>query len=96
MRVCAQTRKSAKLSFRNRCEKIEPVCSNAMGSKKEFRGYIPSELNRLVRALSALKNGGRDWSLSDVLTEALQDWVQKPENQALVEKHNLDTLKVEE
>ncbi len=42
-----------------------------MAGKKEFRGYIPDELSRLVRALSALKNGGRDWSLSDVLTEAL-------------------------
>lgn len=64
-----------------------------MAGKKEFRRYVPDDLNRLVRALSALKNGGRDWSLSDVLTEALQDWVSKPENQALVEKHNLEDLR---
>lgn len=64
-----------------------------MAGKKEFRRYVPDDLNRLVRALSALKNGGRDWSLSDVLTEALQDWVSKPENQALIEKHNLEDLR---
>lgn len=64
-----------------------------MAGKKEFRGYIPTDLNRLVRALSALKNGEKDWSLSDVLTEALQDWVDKPENQALIQKFNLDNLK---
>ena len=60
-----------------------------MAAKKEFRGYIPAELNKLIRAVTALKNGARDWSLSDVLTEALQDWIQKPENQALIKKHNL-------
>lgn len=67
-----------------------------MADKKEFRGYIPNDLNRLVRALSALKNGDKDWSLSDVLTEALQDWVNKPENQALIEKFNLEHLKSDE
>ena len=60
-----------------------------MAAKKEFRGYIPPELNKLIRAVTALKNGERDWSLSDVLTEALEDWIRKPENQALIEKHNL-------
>ncbi|MGB3615252.1 MAG: hypothetical protein WBA10_15770 [Elainellaceae cyanobacterium] len=72
-----------------------------MAGKKEFRGYVPHELNWLVRALSALNNGDRskpwlrdrDCSLSDVLTEALQGWVSKPENQALVEKHNLEDLR---
>ncbi len=67
-----------------------------MAAKKEFRGYIPTDLNRLVRALSVLKNGEKDWSLSDVLTEALQDWVDKPENQALIQKFNLENLKSDE
>ncbi|MGF1515461.1 MAG: hypothetical protein ACFB5Z_17415 [Elainellaceae cyanobacterium] len=41
----------------------------------------------------SLRCSERDWSLSDVLTEALQDWVSKPENQALIEKHNLEDLR---
>ncbi|NEQ47581.1 MAG: hypothetical protein F6K00_30170 [Leptolyngbya sp. SIOISBB] len=60
-----------------------------MAAKKEFRGYVPADLNRIIRAVTALKNGDRDWSLSDVLTEALEDWLAKPENRALIEKHNL-------
>ncbi|NJL22995.1 MAG: hypothetical protein HC895_22700 [Leptolyngbyaceae cyanobacterium SM1_3_5] len=63
-----------------------------MADKKEFRGYVPAELNKLIRAVTALKNGDRDWSLSDVLTEALQEWLEKPENQALIEKHNLGEI----
>lgn len=63
-----------------------------MAAKKEFRGYIPADLNKLIRAIAALKNGDRDWSLSDVLTEALEDWLQKPENRALIEKHNLGSV----
>jgi hypothetical protein len=49
-------------------------------------------LNKLIRAVAAIKNGDRDWSLSDVLTEALQDWLNKPENQELIERHNLGDL----
>ena len=64
----------------------------AKANKKEFRGYIPADLDKLVRALSVIKNGERDWSLSDVLTEALQDWISKPENKALIDKHNLSNL----
>ncbi|MBD2090283.1 hypothetical protein H6F67_10505 [Microcoleus sp. FACHB-1515] len=63
-----------------------------MADKREFRGYIPADLNKLIRAVTALKNGDRDWNLSDVLTEALQDWLEKPENQALIEKHNLGEI----
>jgi len=63
-----------------------------MADKKEFRGYVPAELNKLIRAVTALKNGDRDWSLSDVLTEALQEWLEKPENQALIDKHNLGEI----
>jgi hypothetical protein len=63
-----------------------------MADKKEFRGYVPSDLNKLVRAVAALKDDQKDWSLSDVLTEALEDWVNKPENKALINKYNLQNL----
>lgn len=55
-----------------------------------FRAYIPPRIDFLVRALAPLKNGGKDWNLSDVLTEALEDWLNKSENQTLIERHNLE------
>ena len=72
--------------------KLSQNARERMADKKEFRGYVPSELNKLIRAVTALKNGDRDWSLSDVLTEALQEWLEKPENQALIDKHNLGEI----
>ncbi|HYX16785.1 MAG TPA: hypothetical protein VE944_21035 [Nostoc sp.] len=56
-----------------------------MADKKELRGYVPNDINRLFRAVVALK----DTNLSDALTEAVEDWLKKPENQALIKKHNL-------
>jgi hypothetical protein len=63
-----------------------------VAKKKEFRGYITQDLDRIVRALAAIKNGDRDWSISDVLQDALETWVNLPANQELVEKHNLNKL----
>lgn len=63
-----------------------------MVKKKEFRGYVTQDVDRLVRALASLKNGNRDWSISDVLQDALEHWVTLPENQELIRKHNLDKL----
>lgn len=63
-----------------------------MAKKKEFRGYITQDLDKLVRALAAIKNGDRDWSISDVLQDALENWVNLPENQELIQKHNLNDL----
>ncbi|MBN3942289.1 hypothetical protein [Nostoc sp. NMS9] len=56
-----------------------------MNEKKELRGYVSPELNRLFRAVVALK----DKNLSDTIAEALEDWLNKPENQELIKKHNL-------
>jgi len=32
---------------------------------------------------------GRDWTISDCVVEALEDWLKKPENQALIGKYRL-------
>lgn len=56
-----------------------------MSEKKELRGYVSPELNRLFRAVVALK----EKNLSDTIAEALEDWLNKPENQELIKKHNL-------
>jgi hypothetical protein len=63
-----------------------------VAKKKEFRGYVTQDLDRLVRALAAIKNGDRDWSISDVLQDALETWVNLPVNQELIKKHNLNQL----
>ena len=60
--------------------------------KKEIRVYIPAEMDKLIRALAVLKNGEKDWSLSAIAEEAFDDWLQKPENQALIQKHRLDEV----
>lgn len=53
--------------------------------KKEFRGQIPEELNKLIRTVAALK----DENLSDILVEALEKWLELPENQEVILRHNL-------
>lgn len=54
-----------------------------------FRAYAPKELVRLVRIVAALK----EIDLGDVLTEALNDWLERPENKKIAERHNLDSMK---
>ena len=56
-----------------------------MWENTELRGYVSPELNRLFRTVVALK----DKNLSDRIAEALEDWLNKPENQELIKKHNL-------
>lgn len=60
-------------------------------TKAELRVYISQETNRLIRAISGLKSD-RDWSLSDITEDALQYWLQRPDNQELIERHNLDKI----
>jgi RPA family protein len=57
-------------------------------NKVEIRGYVPKDLDKLVRALASL----RDETLSSVMEETLEKWVNEAENLKLREKHNLDEL----
>ena len=50
--------------------------------------YVEPDLDKLIRLLAAL----HEKTLSDVVSDALERWVDLPENQALIEKHNLDQL----
>jgi hypothetical protein len=54
-------------------------------SKKDFRGQIPEGLNKLVRTVAAVK----DQNLTDILVEALEKWLELPENQEVISRHNL-------
>jgi hypothetical protein len=64
-----------------------------VAKREEIRAYVEPELKRTIKAIAGLKNSGRDWSISDVVTEALEDWLKKPENAELVKRHKLDELK---
>ena len=57
-------------------------------SKKEFRGQIPEELNKLIRTVAALK----DQNLTDILVEALEKWLELPENKEVIMRHNLKNV----
>lgn len=59
-----------------------------MADKEEIRAYVPSELRRLLRSVLTLRID-RDWTISDALTEAIRDWLNKPENREVIEKHRL-------
>jgi hypothetical protein len=55
----------------------------------QFRAQLPPDLDLMIRAIAPLKNSGKDWTLSDIVVEALIQWLKQPENQRLIEQHNL-------
>jgi hypothetical protein len=57
----------------------------------EIRAYVRPELKRLIKAIAGLKNTNRDWTISDCVIEALELWLQQPEQQELIRKHSLDS-----
>ena len=57
-------------------------------NKVELRAYIPKELDKLVRSLATL----RDETLSAIVEESLEKWVNEAENLHLRDKHNLDEI----
>ena len=70
--------------------KIVPRCLLGFmtDKKEEIRGYVPPELRRLLRAVISLRQD-KDWTLSDALEEAIADWLDKPENQEIIQRHRL-------
>jgi hypothetical protein len=60
-----------------------------VSKSSEIRASVPIETKRLIKAIAGLKNSGKDWTLSDCVNEALQEWLEKPENQDLIKRHNL-------
>lgn len=59
--------------------------------KEEIRGYVPVDLRRLLRAVVSLRMD-KDWTVSDALEEAIRDWLTKPENQQIIERHRLRSV----
>lgn len=60
----------------------------------QFRAQLPQDIDFLIRAIVPFKNAGKDWTISDIAQEALIEWLRKPENRELIERHNiLEALK---
>lgn len=60
-----------------------------MAKGSEIRAYVPVNLKRVVKAIAGLKNTGRDWTISDCVIEALEVWLELPEQQELIKRHSL-------
>ncbi|MCG5060756.1 MAG: hypothetical protein KA714_22965 [Limnoraphis sp. WC205] len=56
--------------------------------KPEFRVFTDEDVAILVKTLAALRNT----SISELFNEALELWLSQPEQQKLIEKHNLDEI----
>lgn len=56
--------------------------------KPEFRVFTDEDVATLVKTLAALKN----MSISELFNEALELWLSQPEQEQLIEKHNLNEI----
>jgi predicted transcriptional regulator len=56
--------------------------------RPEIRVYLDEDLEKLIRTIATIK----DTSLSAVVSEAIEYWLQLEEQQAIVQKHNLEEL----
>jgi hypothetical protein len=56
--------------------------------RPELRIYLDSDLDKLVKTIATI----REESISAVVAEALELWLQQPTQQEIIEKHRLDEL----
>jgi len=57
-------------------------------AKPHIRVYITEEKDRLLKAIAGIK----DASVNAIVNEAIDHWLDETEQQAIVEKFNLDRL----
>jgi hypothetical protein len=57
-------------------------------NRTEWRVYLTPELDMLIRAIATFQNQ----TLSSITQEALKDWAKKPEQQEVIDRHNLDQI----
>lgn len=61
----------------------------AKGKRKpEVRAYVGEDLDRLIKTIASLKG----ISISELLNQAIEVYLQLPEIQKLVERHRLDEI----
>jgi hypothetical protein len=56
--------------------------------KKSLRIYLTSDIERILRVLSAIKNQ----SISETVQIALEEHFAKPDNQDLIDRHRIDEI----
>ncbi len=56
--------------------------------KKSLRVYLTSDIERILRVLSAIKNQ----SISETVQVALGENFAKPDNQDLIDRHRIDEI----
>lgn len=56
--------------------------------KKSLRVYLTSDIERILRVLSAIKNQ----SISETVQVALEEHFAKPDNQDLIDRHKIDEI----
>ncbi len=64
------------------------VYSVSAKKRPELRIYLDSDLDKLVKTIATI----RDESISAVVAEALELWLQQSKQQEIIEKHRLDEL----
>ena len=57
-------------------------------AKPQIRVYIPEETDRLLKAISGIK----DSSVNAIVNEAINSWLNEAEQQEIIQKFNLDQL----
>ncbi|MBI4781842.1 MAG: hypothetical protein HY785_11040 [Oscillatoriophycideae cyanobacterium NC_groundwater_1537_Pr4_S-0.65um_50_18] len=64
----------------------------AKGKRKpEVRAYVDEDLDRLIKTIASLKG----ISISELLNQAIEVYLQVPEIQKIVERHRLDEIEDE-
>lgn len=62
---------------------------NARKSRRpEVRAYVEEDLDRLIKTIASLKG----ISISELLNQAIEIYLQQEEQQELIEKHRLDDI----
>ncbi|NJL21286.1 MAG: hypothetical protein HC895_11425 [Leptolyngbyaceae cyanobacterium SM1_3_5] len=56
--------------------------------KPEVRAYVEEDVERIVKTIAAL----RGTSMNAVVNEAIELWLNQPEQQATIEKHRLEEI----
>lgn len=59
--------------------------------KPEVRAYVDEDLDRLIKTIASLKG----ISISELLNQAIENYLQLPDVQKLVERHRLDEIEDE-
>jgi predicted HicB family RNase H-like nuclease len=61
---------------------------NAKKKKPEIRVYLESDVDRLIKTIAAL----RDTSINALVNEAIELWLEQPEQQETIDRHRLDEI----